>query len=310
MRERHVLSCGLPVLPQRDERPVLTISTDTPAMDADPYAAVADVVLGSLRTGDTVLAVIPSWDREPNFVRLQAVRSALETTHLVFHHTALPPLAAGALVSQLAHLAVDTRLTTVDWLRAAELLEERTCAAAWLGSVANLEHPAPPLSLHARSWARLGAFAAIVDDDPRVVALKKGASMPLPADVEGAHAIMGVGEGDVAAVERSLAGTVSGVTKVRTDDISHRHWGTDKLVDLAFAPADLEGLVQHLVTTRPTARCRWCDAPVAGEVCAFCTMRHTPDGDEPVVHATVTSSNSSTPAPPVPPTTDLAGGPA
>jgi hypothetical protein len=243
----------------------------------DPYAAVATALVPTVLEGASVLAVLPAWDDQDSHLHLQAVRSALDTTRVVVHRTMLPPLAAAWLVDLLARLAADHRLVTADLVRALSELEARCAGAAWLGSVTKLQHPSPTLAMHARSWVRGAGFAAVVDHDPKVVPLRRGDDgMPLPAAPdEGWEIAVAIGDGDLARVERSLAGHRNGtaVSKLPLGDVSRRWWGTDKLIELAFRPQVTDVLVERLVTTRPASRCHWCDQPVVSAVCPFCRMR-------------------------------------
>lgn len=278
---RHVLSSGLPVV--RRDAPASDHLLTIPEAGDDPYAAVAAALVEPIRAGGHVLVVVPRWADDAAHLHLQAVRSALDTTRVVIHRTGLPPLAAGWMVDLLTTLAADPQLLTADLVRATFELEERCAGAAWLGSVTKLRHPAPSLAMHARSWVRSAAFAAVVDDDPRVVPLRRGEDpMPLPRpDADGWQVAVAVGSGDLARVERSLAEATGVSTPVRVPvgDVNRDWWGTDKLIELAFRPPPA-GLVDRLVTTRTSQRCPWCDELVVAEVCPFCQMRQPlPDAD-------------------------------
>jgi hypothetical protein len=271
-----VLSCDLPVVRRDGASPSRLLTV--PPGDDDPYSAVAAALVPTVREGAAVLAVLPAWDDDRGSdLHLQAVRSALDTTRVAVHRTTLPPLAAAWLVDLLAQLAADRRLLATDLVRALAELEAACAGAAWLGSVTKLQHPAPTLAMHARSWVRGAGFAAVVDRDPKVVPLRRGDDvMPLPAPpAAGWEIAVAIGDGDLARVERSLASHDNGAVtcKVPVGDVSRRWWGTDKLIELAFRPKVADTLADRLVTTRPATRCPWCDQHVDTAVCPFCQMR-------------------------------------
>jgi hypothetical protein len=269
----HVLSYALPVLRLEGAAARMLVVGGT---DDDPYGSLAATLVDPVRSGGAVVVVLPAWADEDHLLRLQSVRSALDTTRVAIHRTALPPLAAAWLVDQLAGLAGDPRVGAADLVRAAQELETRCVAAAWLKTVAKLRHPAPSLTLHARSWVRGGAFAAIVDDDPRVVVLRRDAAMPLPAAIpEGWQVALAAGDGDVERVERALdaAGLPAPSLRVEVDAGSCSWWGTDRLVELAFRPTVSSSHVERLVTHREVSRCVWCGEHLIDLICPFCRMR-------------------------------------
>lgn len=272
-----ILACGLPTLRSPAPRRTLLTAPSTTG-DTDPVAALGTTVGAVLHEGGTVVAVVPGWADEPTRRHLQTVRSAFDTTRLVVHTTDLPPLAAAAFAGMLAEVAEDAAMTPSALLHGLPELESRVVGAAWLGSVAKLRHPAPSLRMHARSWLPRGAFAAIVDDDPRVQVLPKdpevGILLP-PADRAGSQVLLAVGTGDVARVERSLVADLPDATIGRhsISPVSTRWWGTERLIEVAVRPRDTDAVVAELVTSAPTTRCAWCDRPAAGPVCPFCHMR-------------------------------------
>lgn len=255
-------------------------ATGAPDDGQDPIAALGARVGAVLHEGGTVVAVLPSWADEPTRRHLQTVRSAFDTTRLVVHTTDLPPLAAAAFAGMLADCADDTAVTPSALLAGLPWLERRVVGAAWLGSVARLTYPAPSLKMHARSWLPRSAFGAIVDDNPRVEALSKdaGTAIPLPTpDPAGSQVLMAIGQGDVARVERSLVTQLpdAPITRSAISPISQQWWGTERLIELAVRPRDVDILVRELVTDAPMARCPWCDSPTNDLVCPFCHMQRT-----------------------------------
>ena len=267
-----VLATGLPTPAEASGRSTVRVAADTTGSDADPLALLGAQVAAVVRENGTVLAVYPKWNEEPILRRLQSVRSALDTTRLVMHPTRLSPLASAAFVDLLSRLAEDPRLEPADLVRSAAQLERRVVGAAWLGSVSRLREPAPTLAMHARSWLPNSAFAAVVDDNPRVVPLAKkgGGSLPLPEpDRAGWRVAMAIGEGDLARVERSLAEHAPNapISKVPLGRISREWWGTDRLIEIALCPADDRALADELVTSRPGHRCPWCGERTIAAVC-------------------------------------------
>lgn len=271
----HIFAAGIPLLDGPVDRQVQTPDRSV----EDPYGSVAATLAPLVHAGATVLAVVPTWTPADVELHVRAVRSALDTTRILLHRTELPPLAAASLVQLLAVLGADPRLTPADVARIVASLERRTVGAAWLGSVAKLRRPAPSLSMHARSWIRSSAFAAVLGGagrEDRVVRLTRSSSFPLPErDADGWHVSVAAGDGDLAVVRAALDAAAPGAATSTTelDPISVEWWGTDRLVEVALRPADVDALVEDLIATRPTERCSWCEEPIADAACPFCGMR-------------------------------------
>ncbi len=281
-----ILTCGLPPAVDGSDHPTLRV-LDAPDPSLPPGAAIVDTVEGPLRDGATVLAIVPTWDLEPHLAALQVARSALDSTRLVVHRTDLPPLAAAALAHTAAELT--SRELVPDGVLASVMptLERHVVGAAWLGSVARLREPAPRLGLHARSYLPGASFGAVVDEDPRVVPLrrKEAATLPLPMPrVAGGWRVwVAWGEGgDAEVVRRSITQFAPGAPtdRVELSAISRSWWGTDKLVELALAPADPAALAADLTAGLDPTTCRWCDERIATDVCPFCRARSRPTEDE------------------------------
>lgn len=289
-----VLSCGLPSASVEGARPASLVRYPAgrvgeageepeplPEPLADPLAELADLVAPRIEEGATIVAIVPDWAAEPAHARLLEVRSALDTTRLVVHRTALPPLAAGALATVVAELAGDPRVTASTLVHRLPEVETRAVAVGWLGSVAGLRHPAPRLRQHLWSlWPR-SAFVAVVDEEPRVLTLggKEDGTLPLPRDADGPWRVaMAIGRGDIALVERSLATHVPNarVVRVPLTAVSREWWGTDTLMELAFCPGDLDAMAGRWAARPLSTRCGWCDKLIGGPTCPFCGL-HQPD---------------------------------
>jgi hypothetical protein len=235
------------------------------------------VLGGTLQRGTTVLAIVPRWDEEPLHVRLRSIRSAFDTTRLVVHTTALPPLGATAFSHLAAELAFRELVPIGVLLSSLDELSRYVVAGAWLGSVTRLRTPAPGMANHLRSYLPRAAFGAVVDDDPRVVRLKHkgGPLLPLRGPrVRGAwQALIAASEtGDATIVARSSRGRAPGSerTTVPLTDISTRWWGTPKLVEIGLVPADTAAVAEALVAGRDAEDCRWCGETVLPPSCPFC----------------------------------------
>ncbi|MFA9431655.1 hypothetical protein [Egicoccus sp. AB-alg2] len=241
----------------------------------DAYAHLADTLRPHLDAGHLVLAVLDERAAEPLHARLLAVRSAMETTRLVVHTTALPPLGAALLVRALAELDAAGDLPASVLASGVSRLERTVLGAAWLRSVARLQHPAPPLKLHARSYLPRAGFAAVVDDQPRVVR-HRGADHPLPLPpLEPAtdwRVVVGTGLGDVSMVEHTLATVAAGAEIVRVPNrrASATWWGTDDVVELACMPRSPSRLRAAVLGDGGTTTCTWCGEVVAAATCPLC----------------------------------------
>ena len=256
--------------------PAAVLAYDPPSdTDADPYAHLADTVRPCLEAGDVVLAVLDERTAEPMHARLLAVRSALETTRLVIHTTSLPPLGAAMLVRALAELDATGALSPTVLASGVARLERTVVSAAWLKSVAKLQHPAPPLKLHARSYLPKAGFAAVIDDQPRVVRHRgAGHALPLPdlTPAEDWRVVVGTGLGDLGMVEHTLASKAGGAEIVRVPSrrSSATWWGTERVVEIACMPRSLASLTHVVLGDRPVAGCAWCSDDVATAVCPLC----------------------------------------
>ena len=256
--------------------PAGVLAYDPPSdADADAYAHLADTVRPCLEAGDVVLAVLDVRTAEPMHARLLAIRSALETTRLVVHTTSLPPLGAATLVRALAELDTAGALSPTVLASGIARLERTVVSAAWLKSVAKLQHPAPPLKLHARSYLPKAGFAAVIDDDPRVVRHRgAGDALPLPAmePAQDWRVVVGTGLGDLGMIEHTLASKAGGAEIVRVPSrrSSVTWWGTERVVELACMPRSLATLRAVVLGERGTTPCSWCDDDVATSVCPLC----------------------------------------
>lgn len=248
--------------------------------DGDPSAAleaVATQLQPLLASGATLVAVVPSWDAEPLTAYLRSVRSALDTTRLVVHRTSLTPLAAGALAELVAAFARRDLLSQHELVSVLPALERHVVGAAWLGSVTKLRDPAPTLAMHARSILPGTAFGVVLADDPHVVAIraKQGdtLALPQPRVPGGWRVIVAVGDGgDVDLVRRSVARYAAGASTFEAPltDVSTDWWGTDKLIDIALVPADLEQLARAVRAADALTPCAWCGAPITPPGCPYC----------------------------------------
>lgn len=255
--------------------PDAALAYEPPADDADEYAALADLVAPRVRNGDVVLAVLDRRTAEPMHARLLAVRSALETTRLVVHTTALPPLGAALLVRGALELDAEGVLPPSVIASGIDRLDDLVIGAAWLGTVAKLQHPAPSLKLHARSYLPGGGYVAVLDDDPRVLRHKDAtAALPLPAlDVATDwRVVVGTGLADEAVLEPTLAGPLAGAEVVRVNNrrASVAWWGTEKLAELALMPRSLDRLRHAVLADGSTRACGWCGHVVATSSCPLC----------------------------------------
>lgn len=275
-----ILTCGLPPASRAAELPNLRALGTSLDPGAEPDAHVMDVVGPPLRRGATVVAIVPAWGLEPTLTHLHVARSGLDTTRLVIHRTTLPPLAAGAFALTVAELTGRQQVADGVLVSRLDALERHVVGAAWLGSVARLRDPAPGLGQHVRSYLPGTAFGAVVDDQPRVVALRRdqAAVLQLPAPrIAGGWRIT-IAEGqdaDTELVRRTVTQHGPDTPTERADltAVNVDWWGTSKLVEFALVPADLAALAAALVRGVDTAPCPWCEELVATDPCPFCGAR-------------------------------------
>lgn len=274
-----LLSTRLPVAFEGSP-PSSLLTYETSADGEDEYAALAEFLRPHLDAGDLVLALLDERTSEPLHARLLAVRSAFETTRLVVHTTSLPPLGAALLTRVLAELDAEGVLPPSVLASGAARLEELIVSAAWLRSVTKLQHPAPSLKLHARSYLPGGGYAAILDDDPRVVRHRDPAApLPLPplTPPEDWRVVVGTGLGDIAMIESTLSSALAGCEIVRVPNrrASAAWWGTEHVVELACMPRALGRLRQAVLGREGTANCPWCGDVIATDTCPLCGAART-----------------------------------
>lgn len=256
--------------------PPAAVLTYEPPVDAeDEYAALADLVAPVVRGGDVVLAILDERTAEPLHARLQAVRSALETTRLLVHTTDLPPLATALLVRALHELDIEGVLPASVIASGIRRLEDLVVGAAWLGSVSKLQHPSPSLKLHARSYLPGGGYAAVLGDEPRVVRHKNtDEPLPLPPMQPATdwRVVVGTGLADESVVEPTLGTALAGaeVVRVASRRSSVAWWGTEKLVEIACMPRALDRLRHVVLAGAGTRACGWCGHVVATPSCPLC----------------------------------------
>lgn len=255
--------------------PAAALTYEPPADAGDEYTALADLIAPRVRGGDVVLAVLDARTAEPLHARLLAVRSALETTRLLVHITNLPPLGAALLVRAVHELDVEGVLPASVIASGIGRLEQLVLSAAWLGSVSKLQHPAPSLKLHARSYLPGGGYAAVLGNEPQVVR-HKNADDPLPLpSLEPAsewRVVVGTGLADEAVIEPTLAAPLAGAEVVRVANrrSSVAWWGTEKLVEIACMPRALDRLRHAALADAGTRACGWCGHVVATPSCPLC----------------------------------------
>lgn len=255
--------------------PAAVLSYDSPADEGDAYAALADLIAPRIRTGDVVLAILDERAAEPLHAQLLAVRSAFETTRLLVHTTALPPLGAALLVRAAIELDAEGLLPASAIASGIARLEQLVVGAAWLGSVSKLRHPAPSLRLHARSYLPGGGYAAVLDGQPRVVRHRHADdSLPLPPlqPASAYRVVVGTGLADEITIEPTLTGPLAGAEVVRVANrrSSVAWWGTEKLVEIACMPRSLDRLRQAVLASDRARACGWCGHVVATPSCPLC----------------------------------------
>jgi hypothetical protein len=276
------VTCGLPSAFDGD-RPAALTAYD-PSGTVEDLDHLADLLRPAMDRGDTVVAVVQERAAEPLHARLLAVRAALETTRLVVHRTALPPLAAALLVRSIGDVAGQAAIAPSVLASGISRIEPLVTGAAWLGSVTKLQHPAPSVALHARSLLPGPGFGAVVDAAPKVVKLAgRDALLPIPAlEPPGGWRVLVAAPDDVDTdvVDRTLAVRASGaeVVRVPLHGSSVDWWGTAKLIELAYAPRDPARLHQQLLGDGPTA-CGWCGEAVTTDPCPLCRARTGPAAD-------------------------------
>lgn len=267
-----VLACQLPTAWAGSLPPSVAVHDATNGRRNLP--AMADLLAPRLRDGTTVLAIVPDALDGQLESQLLALRSAFDTTRLVVHTTALPPLASTLLVRMLGELAMSRHVVPSLLVSGVGRLEQLITSVAWLGSVARLQRPAPSLLQHARSWLPGSRFAAVLDDEPRVLRLRR--NEPLPLDrldpPEAWRIVVTAGTGDQDAVERSLAHHAPGVevTRIPRADESVRWWGTERFVEVAYVPSDVRRWARQLLGDREPGVCRWCGELSLVRPCSLC----------------------------------------
>jgi hypothetical protein len=259
---------------------------DQPSFHAFPEALertdlerLADVVPDDLDRQRAVVAIYPSWWPEPSLRRLQTIRSAFESSHVLFHASALPPLAGSVLCGLAAAVAPGIRAPGV-FVAGLPLLERLVLPVARLGSVSGLRHPNPSVWQHLASWWPHSSFAVSWWPRPGVRRLRrKDDSVPLPPPA----GWTGVPLDGLAAtgswewsgwLERAVARPLDVKTLVRVDTGPNaaRFWGTHSVLEAAAYPTNVEALVSWLVEGHRVARCPWCGEAVVSQECPFCGM--------------------------------------
>lgn len=244
-----------------------------------------DALVDALDQQRHVLAICPRWLGPPARLALETARAALDSTRVAIHATALPPLAATALVALAARVAEHA---PAPGLLAGALpgLESELLVLAWLGSLARLETPAPTVAQHVMSLAPGTAYAVASWPRPAVHRLTKTSpGVPLPAigwplDVLIARAARGDERWAADHVVRPLRPRA--VVELDPSPAGPRFWGTDRLTEAVALPADPRAALRRALRGRRPRLCRWCGEAVAGSPCPFCGMsRPTPATHDP-----------------------------
>jgi hypothetical protein len=252
----------------------------------DELAHLTALIAPVLRSGDTIIAIVPDRDGSELEDRLLAVRSALDSERLVVHRTSLPPLAAVALVRALDGIAATGGLPAGIVASAVTLVESSIVPVAWLRSVTHLQRPNPAMGQHLRSFLPGAGFLAQFTPEERVLtAPGSSAELPLP-DLpvrEGVVGLVASGSEELPTPETSAAWRTPGleVARVPLPAESPRWWGTTRLVEAALAPTTVRLVLR--IRSQPVVECGWCGERIVGPVCPLCRAA-VAASDDPAQH--------------------------
>jgi len=234
----------------------------------------------------TVIAIYPAWHRDPSLQRLQTVRSALDSTQVLFHGSWLPPLAGSVLCALAAAVAGRTTLPGL-LMAALPLLERHLLPVAHLRSVGRLRHPTPTMGQHLASWWPPSSFAVSWWPQPGVRRLRaRDRAIPLPPPVAWDHAALDTmalagGQEDTRAWARTSVAAPLGIDDVREvapAPLAGRYWGTSRYWGVNFVleavafPSDVDALAAAVLDGSRVHPCRWCGELVDATACPFCGM--------------------------------------
>jgi hypothetical protein len=242
--------------------------------EAEP-AALLELVAADIEDHGSVLALYPDWDGGVADYRVRLLHSALETTRLAALPTSLPPLAMSVLGAQLAAL---TGLLKAPGPVAAGAshLGGRLAVGGWTGSVSKLEHPAPTLSQHLRSWSPGSHFTVTLQPTQsvrRTSRRRPDEAVPWVAPAPSLTVLAGPERGVEWARDEVLPQMGSTQLVVTGPTPLGRHWwGTSDLVEVVSCYSDISALAREVHTSFPCTPCDWCSEPVAGPSCPFCSM--------------------------------------
>lgn len=155
-----------------------------------------EAVTAGIEANGAVIAIVPTWFAPEALMRLEMVRSILDTERLAIHPTALPPLAGAALASLASALGPHTPGPGVLASMLPEL-EAELHVITWLGSVSGLSTPSPTLAQHMASLTPGTAFGVSSFPEPSVHKLRGGApTVPLPEIARPSRLVVAPRQGD------------------------------------------------------------------------------------------------------------------
>ncbi|MGN8246585.1 hypothetical protein ACTHAM_000249 [Cellulomonas soli] len=153
-----------------------------------------------------------------------------------------------------------------------DVLAEQAWSGAWMPTVARLEHPAPSVGQHLRSWAPSGiGFVATFSGPAPQVQAAGAATLPAePALARGPVYCTGL-DGIPEPARAALMALSGGTHLVDMPDLQISpagRTGSERAVEAVAFPA-----LEHLSVRTSTGPCPSCGAAVAAAFCTYCHVR-------------------------------------
>ncbi|NUU18148.1 hypothetical protein HP550_12900 [Cellulomonas humilata] len=252
---------------------LVALGADSPALGVPSRALV--ITPGDLAAPDAAdlagasHALVIGERRHEPLVRRHA--AALADRGLPVAWRALPhgPGAILLIANQAAAVGLDAGRTVAF----VDELARTTWSGAWTPTVAKLEHPAPSVGQHLRSWAPMGAgfVVTLSGTSPAVRAVGHDVAPDEPTEARGP--LYGGAPEWIPEAARAHLLAASGCTEIVELDAlvldPAERFGTGRAVELVALPA------ARLQLPVPRGACPTCDTAVVTDFCPFCHVRRT-----------------------------------
>ena len=212
---------------------------------------------------------------------LATIRAALGGASILWHRTALPPLAADVLVTLAGGLQQELGRGS-DVAAALPLLERQLVHISWVASVSGLGDPAPTVVQHARSALPGVSWLVTSFPEPAIVKMDPGQPPQIPASSQDIGVALADLDGDRSWIEpvisRGLANPYG--VEVQPPHDTAEWFGCKRVTQIVLYPRSMAFLAKALQSDLDPGECQWCLRYVGSSICPRCGIPRNGHGGD------------------------------